>query len=73
MTSPLWERAGSSTLDVLQETVWFLGTKCLSSHAMVVVAIEKPVAVTVESIFMIVGLVVATVGSPLYEALQSCL
>lgn len=62
MTCPLRERTDSSTLGVVQKTVWFLWTKCSSPPVIVAIAVEKLVVATAESI-------VVTIGSPLSEAL----
>lgn len=48
-------------------------TKCSSPPSVAADAVEKPVAATVESLVVIIGLVLATAELPLSEALQSWL
>lgn len=73
MTCSLWERIDRSTLDVVQKTVWFMGTKRSSPPVVTVITSKKPVVVIAELIVVTVGSVVVISGSPLSEAVQSWL
>lgn len=50
MAFPLLERTDSSTLGIMQRTVWFLGTKFSSLLVVVAIVAEKPPIVTAELI-----------------------